>query len=127
MIVLKLKHEDTSCSLILQVFRAITRLTVHRLLDIEVICHSTSVSGGKLVDGSPPARHIEAVGGPLGGGGLATISVLDHRKVKFEKRSDSGLLERFAYIFVCILILLLSRESNKNVDKEQFTSLSNFS
>ena len=41
------------------------------------IQHSTSLLGGNLVDGSPPARHIEVVGGPYGRFGPGPIGARD--------------------------------------------------
>ena len=74
----------------------------------KAIPNSTSLSCGNQVDGSPPARRTEAVGGPHGGLGLAPIHTLDLRKLEIERNNDSTLPERFVGVLDCIFGLLLN-------------------
>ena len=74
----------------------------------KAIPNSTSLSCGNQVDGSPPARRTEAVGGPHGGLGLAPIHTLDLRKLEIDRNNDSTLPERFVGVSDCIFGLLLN-------------------
>ena len=71
--------------------------------------HSTSLSGGSLVEGLPPARlNTEAVEGPHGGLGPAPIDALDLRKLKNERKSVLTLPEGSVGVLDCIVSLPMS-------------------
>ena len=79
--------------------------------------YSTSLSGGNLVDSLPPARHTEAVRGPHGGFGLATIGTLDHHELTNERKYEFTLPELSVGVFYCMCRLLLSLISKKIVSE----------
>ena len=69
--------------------------------------HSTSLSGGNLVNGSPTARHTKAFGGPHEGFGPAPVDDGVHRKSIFKVKCVDGLPECFNWgsDHICVLIL----------------------
>lgn len=76
--------------------------------------HSTSLSGGNQVDGSPPARHTEAIGWTLGRLGAAPIRALDRQKLKIERNIHSTLPEHSVGVLDCIVRLLLRSTSGND-------------
>ena len=70
--------------------------------------HSASLSGGNLVDGLPSALHTEALGGPHGGVGPATIHELDIRNLSFEGKCCGKSNQRFVQVLDRIFMLLVS-------------------
>ena len=73
--------------------------------------------GGNQVDGSPPARHTEAVAGPHEEEGPATIGILDRQKLEIERRGDSGLPKRYVPVLDCIARLLLAKIVKKTISE----------
>ena len=79
---------------------SICRNTIHPKSVFE---HSTSVSGGKLLDALPPARHL--LGGPMWGFGPVPIHALDHRKLKIKRKRYFRKAKRFNQVLrvhVCV-------------------------
>ena len=84
--------------------------------------HSTSLSGGNLVDGSPPARHTVAGGGSHGGWGQRLLGLKTFGKPKLERKSDFTLSGRSIGASDCIVRLLLGLISNRSFDEMMIPS-----
>ena len=84
--------------------------------------HSTSLWGGNLVDGSPSARHTEAVGGPHGGWAsehrCSGPSVIAKQKEKWWLN-----VQTFVQVSICIVRLLPS-EVLRKITQESLISTS---
>ena len=88
-------------------YNRVTTLTSCR----PTLSSSTSLSGGNQVDGLPPARHTEAIGGPHGGYGSAPMWGRHPRKMKIERNYKITLHRSSRELLNSIITLIQQNKS----------------